>query len=69
MPKYVYNVIIDAMEKIYFDNTNTEFFKTEEDRKNFNAELIVDANNEQESEKIRIGMTDTRMWKLNRIEE
>ncbi len=69
MPKYIYTVLLDVMEKTYLDNAKEEFFKTDEARNAFNAELVINADSEESADQIRIGMTDTRMWELNRIEE
>ncbi len=68
MPKYIYTVILDVMEKTYLDNAEVPFFFTDEERNAFNAELVINAENEAQAERIRIGMTDVRMWELNRTE-
>lgn len=68
MPKYIYTVILDVMEKTYLDNAKVPFFFTDEERNAFNAELVINAENEAQAERIRVGMTDTRMWELNRTE-
>ena len=68
MPKYIYTVILDVMEKTYLDNAQVPFFFTDEERNAFNAELVIDAKDEAQADKIRTGMTDTRMWELNRTE-
>jgi hypothetical protein len=68
LPKYIYTVILDVMEKTYLDNAQVPFFFTDEERNAFNAELVIDAKDEAQADKIRIGMTDTRMWELNRTE-
>jgi len=62
--KYKYTVILENMEKVWFDNTKTEFFRNDEERNKFNAQLIVEADTEEEAERIRMGMTDIRMWDL-----
>ncbi len=67
--KYIYTVDLAKMEEVYFLNTQTNFFADEEERKKFNAELIVEADSEQESTRIRMGMTDINMWQLLRTEE
>jgi hypothetical protein len=56
------------MEKTYLDNAEVPFFFTDEERNAFNAELVINAENEAQAERIRIGMTDVRMWELNRTE-
>lgn len=62
--KYTYDVIIDKMEEIYFGHTQTNFFANDEQRKKFNAKLVVEADTEEEAERMRMGMTDIRMWNL-----
>jgi hypothetical protein len=69
LAKYIYKVVLDVMEKEYLKNAQEEFFKTEEERSAFNAELVINASSEDESYAIRRGMTDIRMWELDRIEE
>lgn len=59
----------DVMEKTYLANAGEEFFKNDEERAAFNAELVIDATSEEQSRAIRIGMTDIRMWELDRVEE
>jgi hypothetical protein len=62
--KYIYNVDIAKMEETYFEHTQTNFFADDEERSRFNAELIINADSEEEALKIRIGITDIRMWNL-----
>jgi hypothetical protein len=69
MPKYYYKIDLNVMEKAYFENTQVNFFKDDNDRIKFNGELLVIADNEQESQRIREGMTDIRMWILDRVED
>jgi len=69
LPKYIYKVAMQPMEDLYLQNAGREFFKTEEEREAFNAELIVVADSPEQSREIRSGMTDLRMWELDRIEE
>lgn len=69
MPKYYYKVELDVMEETYLKHTQTKFFKNDDARNKFNAELVVVADNEHESRRIREGMTDIRMWVLDRIED
>lgn len=69
LSKYIYKVVLAEMEKSYLTNAGEEFFKTEEERKAFNAELVINASSEEESYAIRRGMTDIRMWELDRVEE
>ena len=67
--KYTYIVDIDKMEETYRMHTQNDFFNTPEERVNFNAELVIYADNEEESLKIRTGITDIRMWELLQAEE
>jgi hypothetical protein len=69
LPKYYYKVLPDVMEDVYLENAKTDFFKDEESKQKFNAELCVIADNEEDSLKIRVGVSDIRMWELDRIEE
>jgi len=62
MNKYIYKVNIDIMEKVYFENTEVDFFANPIDREKFNAELIIYAENEEDSMKIRSGITHIPMW-------
>lgn len=62
--KYTYTVDAAKAEEVYFEHTQKDFFANDEERKKFNATLIVEADSEEESFKMRIGMTDIRMWKL-----
>ena len=62
--KYIYTVDLAVMEDRYIQNTETNFFANDEDRKKFNATLIVEADSEDEATKMRMGMTDITMWKL-----
>jgi len=66
--KYTYSINLDKMEEVYFSHTQTAFFKDDEERQKFNAQLIVEADTEEEAEKMRIGMTDIRMWEIVRTE-
>ena len=56
------------MDSVYFENTERKFFQTDEQRHKFKAELVIEADSEEESLQMRIGMTDIRMWDLDRIE-
>jgi hypothetical protein len=62
MNKYIYKVNIDVMEKVYFENAKVDFFANPIDREKFNAELIIYAENEEDSIKIRSGITHIPMW-------
>jgi hypothetical protein len=67
--KYTYIVDLDKMEETYRTHTQKDFFDTPEERAKFNAELVIYADSEEESLKIRTGMTDIRMWELLQTEE
>ncbi len=67
--KYTYIVDLDKMEETYFEHTKQDFFESPEQRVKFNAELIINADSEEEALKIRMGMTDIRMWELLKAEE
>jgi hypothetical protein len=64
MNKYTYKVNTDIMEEVYLLNTNTDFFADPADREKFNAELVIYAENEEDSIKIRSGITHIPMWEL-----
>jgi hypothetical protein len=64
--KYTYSVNLGKMEEVYFGHTKTDFFADDQQREKFNAELIVEADNEEEAERMRMGITDIRMWDLKR---
>jgi hypothetical protein len=57
------------MEATYRLHTQKDFFETAEQKRNFNAELIIYADNEEEALKIRTGITDINMWELLQAEE
>lgn len=52
------------MEEVYFEHTNKNFFNNDEERAKFNVTIIVEADSEEESLKMRTGMSDIRMWDL-----
>lgn len=64
MNKYTYKVNVEVMEEVYLDNAKVDFFADPADREKFNAELIVYAENEEDSYKIRSGITHIPMWEL-----
>jgi hypothetical protein len=66
--KYIYKVDLAKMEATYLENAQRELFDSNEQRNKFNAELIIEADNEDEALQMRIGMTDIRMWDLDHIE-
>lgn len=69
MNKYTYKVNVEVMEEVYLDNAKVDFFTDPADREKFNAELVVYAENEDDSYKIRSGITHIPMWELKSTEE
>ena len=67
--KYTYGIDLDKMEEIYLTHTSREFFANDEQRQKFNVKIVVEADSEQESESMRIGMSDIRMWNLLTTED
>lgn len=67
--RYTYNIDIAKMEEVYFSHTQQNFFANDEERKRFNADLVVEADSEEEAEKMRMGMTDITMWSLVHTEQ
>jgi hypothetical protein len=67
--KYTYVVDLDKMEEAYIQNAKKDFFESSEERSKFNAELIIYADSEEEALKMRMGMTDIRMWELLQVEQ
>ena len=64
MRRYEYKVNVEVMEEVYRQNTGVDFFENPADRDKFNAKLIVYAENEDDSFKIRSGITHIPMWEL-----
>ena len=65
MIKFRYKVIPSITEEVYLDNSNKNIYDVL--GKNLDLTkitLIVEAENEEESEKIRMAVTDVRMWEL-----
>jgi hypothetical protein len=67
--RYIYTVDLDKMDEVYFGHTQQRFFQSDEQREKFNAELVIEADSEEEALAMRIGMTDIRMWNLARTED
>jgi len=67
LPKYYYKPIIEKVEEIYLQNAKKPFF--ENGNYDLNIAIVVDAQSEEESLQMRIGVTDIRMWELDYIEE
>ena len=67
--KYTYVIDLDKMEEAYLENAKKDFFESPQERSKFNAKLIIYAESEEETFKMRMGMTDIRMWELPQVEE
>ena len=64
MPKFRYRAIPSNVEAEYTRNTERDISESLGQVDFTKAELIVDAETPEESEKIRMGITDIRMWEL-----
>ena len=64
MPKYTYTVNKDAVETAFVANTGMNIYEHLGNVDFSKAILIVDAKDADESESIRKGVTDIRMWNL-----
>ena len=65
MPKYTYVPIKEVVEEQYLHHTNTDVYSILGQDVNFDkATLIVEADDEDQADRIRMGVTDIRMWKL-----
>lgn len=62
MLNFKYRPLPDKVDEIYKANTGRSFFENGEF--NLSIELIVTAENEEQADKIRMGVTDIRMWEL-----
>lgn len=62
MPNFKYKPISDKVDEIYKQHTGKSFF--EDGHFDLNIELIVSADTEEQADKIRMGVTDMRMWEL-----
>jgi hypothetical protein len=63
LPEFRYKVVASAAEESYFDHTNKNIYDVlGKDLDLTKITLIVEADNEEESERIRIAVTDIRMW-------
>lgn len=63
MASFKYIPIVEKVEESYKEHTNLSIYEAVGNVDFTKATLIVEAENEEESEKIRIGITDIRMWK------
>jgi hypothetical protein len=64
LPKYTYSVNKDAVETAFIANTGMNIYEHLGNVDFSKAILIVDAKDIYESESIRKGVTDIRMWNL-----
>lgn len=65
MPKYTYVPIKEIVEERYLENTNNDVYEILGQDADFDkATLIVEAEDEFQADRIRMGITDIRMWKL-----
>ena len=70
MPKYRYRPITAVIEEQYTSNTGNDIYEALGSKVDFqNARLLVTADTPEESEKIRMGFSDVRMWKLEHTED
>jgi hypothetical protein len=69
MPKYTYKPIKEAVEEAFKQNTDRDVYETLGDVDFSNATLTVVAANEEESEAIRKGIIDIRMWVAESVED
>jgi hypothetical protein len=67
LPKYYYNPVKEVVQATYLEHTGVDLF-ADADYK-INVQLVVDAKDEAESEKMRVSITDIRMWELDKVED
>ena len=67
MPKYYYNPVKEVVQATYLEHTGVDLFADESYE--VNVQLVVNAKDEADSEKMRISITDIRMWELDRVED
>jgi hypothetical protein len=60
MTKYYFKPIEEVSREVYFEHTSRELDVPED----FGSKttLVIDADNEEDATKIRIAITDIRMW-------
>ncbi len=68
MPKYTYSVVVPAVEEAYKYHTQMDVYEALGNIDFTKATLTVIADNEEESEAIRKGITDIRMWVAESVE-
>jgi len=65
LSKYKYIPIKEIVEEQYVHHTGKSVYDMLGQDANFNkALLIIEAENEDQADRIRMGVTDIRMWKL-----
>lgn len=69
MPKYTYKVVVSKLEEVYKDNTEQNVYDVLGNVDFTKATLVVNADSEEESEAIRKGLSDIRMWVVDSVEE
>lgn len=62
MPNFKYRPLVEKVDEVYKENTGRSFFENGEF--DLSIELIVTADTEEQADKIRMGVTDIRMWEL-----
>lgn len=69
MPKYTYTVNREATEEMFIKNAGKTIQEALGDVSFENISLVVVAENKDESENVRKGITDIRMWDLASTED
>lgn len=69
MPKYRYRPLPAMIKAEYRQNTGKEIEDVLGDVDFSKARLLVTADTPEESEKIRMGFSDVRMWSLEHTED
>lgn len=69
MPKYTYKVVLSEVEKVYQGHTDMDIYDALGKVDFTKATLVVNADSEEESEAIRKGITDIRMWVADTVED
>ena len=65
MPTFKYKVIADAVNEQYQKNTGSDLYLTlGSDIDLSKVTLIVEANDEDHADRLRMGITDIRTWEL-----
>ena len=69
MRKYIYQTIPSVVEQSYMENTNKDIYEALGKVSFNNIKILVLAENEEEADAIRQGVTDVRMWSLYKVED